>query len=195
MAEPDSGRPLQLRRRGPPAPSRRRRGAGCDPRPRPLGVVDRRRARGGPGGDGARAASAAGLPVLAGPQHRVRCSRTRACASGRPPPTAGREPVPVRERQPSLPRDRRAQRGFAHAARAGAHRCCARTSAASRSGALPVEGTDYDFRRPRPIGATVLDHAFTDLERGDDGRARVELRRPGPGRRAHALGRRDATRT
>jgi aldose 1-epimerase len=41
---------------------------------------------------------------------------------------------------------------------------------------LPVGGTDYDFRRPRAIGATVLDHAFTDLERGEDGRARVELR-------------------
>jgi aldose 1-epimerase len=41
---------------------------------------------------------------------------------------------------------------------------------------LPVGGTDYDFRQPRAIGATVLDHAFTDLERGEDGRARVELR-------------------
>ena len=45
-------------------------------------------------------------------------------------------------------------------------------------GSLPVEGTDYDFRRPRRIGATVLDHAFTDLERGEDGRARVELGHP-----------------
>jgi aldose 1-epimerase len=42
-------------------------------------------------------------------------------------------------------------------------------------GSFPVEGTDYDFRRPRMIGSTVLDHAFTDLERGEDGRARVEL--------------------
>jgi aldose 1-epimerase len=48
-------------------------------------------------------------------------------------------------------------------------------------GRLPVEGTGYDFRRPRPIGATVLDHAFTDLERGEDGRARVELRDPDAG--------------
>jgi aldose 1-epimerase len=39
----------------------------------------------------------------------------------------------------------------------------------------PVEGSELDFRSPRPIGATVLDHAFTDLERGDDGFARVEL--------------------
>ena len=45
-------------------------------------------------------------------------------------------------------------------------------------GKEPVEGTESDFRRPRPIGATKLDHAFTDLERGTDGRARVELRDP-----------------
>jgi aldose 1-epimerase len=41
--------------------------------------------------------------------------------------------------------------------------------------AEPVEGTQFDFRRPRPIGATVLDHAFTDLERGADGPASVVL--------------------
>jgi aldose 1-epimerase len=42
----------------------------------------------------------------------------------------------------------------------------------------PVEGTDYDFRRPRPIAATRLDNAFTDLERGADGLARVSLGDP-----------------
>ena len=41
-----------------------------------------------------------------------------------------------------------------------------------------VQGTEYDFRRPRAIGATKLDNAFTDLERDEDGRARVELRDP-----------------
>jgi aldose 1-epimerase len=41
-----------------------------------------------------------------------------------------------------------------------------------------VEATEYDFRRPRAIEATRLDHAFTDLERGEDGRARVELHDP-----------------
>jgi aldose 1-epimerase len=50
-------------------------------------------------------------------------------------------------------------------------------------GADPVEGTDYDFREPRPIGATQLDHAFTDLERGSDGLARVELSDPAGGAR------------
>jgi aldose 1-epimerase len=48
-------------------------------------------------------------------------------------------------------------------------------------GAASVEGTDFDFRWPRPIGATKLDNAFTDLERGEDGLARVELRDPGGG--------------
>jgi aldose 1-epimerase len=46
---------------------------------------------------------------------------------------------------------------------------------------LAVEGTAYDFRRPRPIGATVLDHAFTDLERSENNRARVELQDPETG--------------
>jgi aldose 1-epimerase len=49
-------------------------------------------------------------------------------------------------------------------------------------GADSVEGTDYDFRRPREIGATRLDNAFTDLERDDDSLARVELRNPGEDR-------------
>ncbi len=39
----------------------------------------------------------------------------------------------------------------------------------------PVEGTDYDFRQPRPIADRKLDHAFTDLERDDDGLARIRL--------------------
>jgi aldose 1-epimerase len=37
-----------------------------------------------------------------------------------------------------------------------------------------------DFRAGRKIGPAVLDTAFTDLERPDDGRAMVELR-PGDG--------------
>ena len=60
-------------------------------------------------------------------------------------------------------------------------------------GSTPVKGTDYDFREPRTIGATVLDHAFTDLERGDDGRARVELQDPEQRHRARALGRRNVS--
>jgi aldose 1-epimerase len=44
--------------------------------------------------------------------------------------------------------------------------------------AEPVEGTEYDFTRPRTIGSIRLDHAFTDLHRGPDGLARVELANP-----------------
>jgi aldose 1-epimerase len=46
-----------------------------------------------------------------------------------------------------------------------------------------VEGTEYDFQRPRRIGSTRLDHAFTDLKRDQDGLARVELRDPDRGAR------------
>ena len=45
-----------------------------------------------------------------------------------------------------------------------------------RSG--PVEGTEFDFRRPRPIGATRLDNAFTRLERDEAELARVSLEDP-----------------
>jgi aldose 1-epimerase len=46
------------------------------------------------------------------------------------------------------------------------------------TGAEPVDGSEYDFKRPRPIGKVKLDTAFTDLERDDDGRARVHLASP-----------------
>ena len=46
------------------------------------------------------------------------------------------------------------------------------------TGKEAVEGTEYDFRKPMRIGSTTLDHAFTHLERGEDGLARVELRDP-----------------
>jgi aldose 1-epimerase len=49
------------------------------------------------------------------------------------------------------------------------------------TGRSSVEGTEYDFRRPRPIGVTRLDNCFTDLERGDDGLAHVELEDPESG--------------
>ena len=42
-------------------------------------------------------------------------------------------------------------------------------------GSRPVEATELDFREPRPIGPTRLDHCFTDLDRGEDGRARVAI--------------------
>lgn len=42
-------------------------------------------------------------------------------------------------------------------------------------GSEPVDGTEYDFRTPRPIAATVLDTGFGKLHRDDDGLARVRL--------------------
>jgi aldose 1-epimerase len=41
-------------------------------------------------------------------------------------------------------------------------------------GEQPVAG-ELDFREPKQIGTTVLDHCFTALERDPDGRARVRL--------------------
>ena len=39
----------------------------------------------------------------------------------------------------------------------------------------PVEGSDYDFRRPRAIGGIKLDTPYAGLERDADGLARVRL--------------------
>ena len=50
------------------------------------------------------------------------------------------------------------------------------------TGSGPVDGTEFDLRAGRTIGATKLDNAFTNLERGEDGRARVVLRDPDGGR-------------
>jgi aldose 1-epimerase len=41
--------------------------------------------------------------------------------------------------------------------------------------AEPVEGTAYDFRQPRLIGSTQLDHALTGLDRDGEGRVWAEL--------------------
>ena len=49
------------------------------------------------------------------------------------------------------------------------------------TGRSPVDGTEYDFRQPRRIGSTRLDSCYTDLERGADGLARVELEDPESG--------------
>jgi aldose 1-epimerase len=39
-----------------------------------------------------------------------------------------------------------------------------------------VESHPFDFRRPRPIGATEIDHAFTSIRFGDSGIARAVVR-------------------
>ena len=43
------------------------------------------------------------------------------------------------------------------------------------TGTAPVDGTPYDLRSPRAIGELRIDHAFTDLVRGADGRAVLRL--------------------
>jgi aldose 1-epimerase len=43
------------------------------------------------------------------------------------------------------------------------------------TGSRPVAGTEFDFLAGRQIGDTKLDNAFTDLDRGGDGRAEVRL--------------------
>jgi aldose 1-epimerase len=45
-------------------------------------------------------------------------------------------------------------------------------------GSEPVQGTDFDFRTPRPIGALRLDTCYCELARDMDGRARVQLSAP-----------------
>lgn len=47
---------------------------------------------------------------------------------------------------------------------------------------MPVEGTPYDFRSPRAVGALRLDTAFGDLLRDRTGRCVVGLGDPGTGR-------------
>lgn len=43
---------------------------------------------------------------------------------------------------------------------------------------VSVEGTPYDFRQPRQIGATEMDLNFTDLIRDEDGYAKVRFSAP-----------------
>lgn len=46
------------------------------------------------------------------------------------------------------------------------------------TGCEQVDGTAFDWRRPRALGRARLDDGFTDLERDSDGRAWVTLHRP-----------------
>lgn len=46
------------------------------------------------------------------------------------------------------------------------------------TGMVPVSGTPYDFGEDRPLGDLAIDHAFTDLSRDPDGRARLRLTGP-----------------
>jgi aldose 1-epimerase len=48
-------------------------------------------------------------------------------------------------------------------------------------GPVPVHGSEFDYRTPRPVGPTRWDHAVTDLDRAEDGRCWVTLRDPNLG--------------
>jgi aldose 1-epimerase len=48
--------------------------------------------------------------------------------------------------------------------------------------ACAVEGTDFDFRVPRPVGSLVLDTAYTALSADGDGITRISLAAPAGGR-------------
>jgi aldose 1-epimerase len=50
------------------------------------------------------------------------------------------------------------------------------------TGDATVAGTEFDFSAGRPVGTTRLDTAYTQLVRGEDGLARVELDDPQAGR-------------
>jgi len=50
------------------------------------------------------------------------------------------------------------------------------------TGREPVEGSAYDFRTPRVIGDVEIDYTYTDLDRDDDGRFRLQLAAQGGGR-------------
>lgn len=63
----------------------------------------------------------------------------------------------------------------------GATRCLVDDDRKLPIGEESVEGTDFDFRVPRPIRDLKIDHAFTDLTRDARGRAVVEVRDPRDG--------------
>jgi aldose 1-epimerase len=46
------------------------------------------------------------------------------------------------------------------------------------TGSEPVDGTRFDLRDPSPLGDRVIDNAFTDLIRDDDGGCEVSVRSP-----------------
>ena len=156
--------------------------------------VDGRRARRRSRRDGAHAAPAARLSVLARARHRVLALRGRPARDVRPRPTSARG-LPVRERPAPVP-DASAPRPSTRSSSARRRApCCvtrrARPPGANRGPSRAPSSTSGSRGRSAP---TKLDNAFTDLERDDDGLARVELRHP-DGRSGSRSGSTRATRT
>ena len=88
----------------------------------------------------------------------------------------GAERMPVRQRRASVPDAWNRDGRRADDCKCRHERFFAPTSAAFPSERTIVEGTDYDFRRARPIGATKLDTAFTSSSTRRRRLTRVELR-------------------
>ena len=117
-----------------------------------------------------------GYPFALALCDRVHALAGRACECGRPRRMSGRirapsaaAPIPTSRSAPGP-----STRCSCTSRRAP---CCTPTSTAFPQARAQSIAPSYDFRQPRPIGATKLDTAFTDLERDADGLARVELRR------------------
>ena len=136
-----------------------------------VGVVGRR-PRGRPGRVRARPLPAARLSVLAGAAHRVLALRRGSRVRTRRPTSAPTRPVRSGA-HPYLAVDHDVVDEVE--LRVPAATCSLRTSAASPSAAVPWRTKGSTSASRGPIGATKLDHCFTDLEREDDGRACVEL--------------------
>ena len=182
VAEPAPGRQLRVRRAAPPA----RRSTEPETSNAIHGLVRWARWTVGareprPSRDGARAPSAARLPVLARAQRRVRALRdglaVRTTATN-----IGAEPCPYGSGAHPVPDARDAEVDSVDPARPGADGAALRRARhPDRRG--PVEGTEYDFRAAAADRRDEARQRFTDLERDEDGLARVELRDPGPGAR------------
>ncbi len=56
-----------------------------------------------------------------------------------------------------------------------------------------VEGSDFDFRKPRPLGNTFLDDSFTSLVRNANREVVVSLADPKSGLRTHVMSRSQST--
>ena len=116
-----------------------------------------------------------GYPFSLGLAHRLRALGGGSAGARRRPRTSDRRPCPYGTgAHPYLTAG--TERVDSAVLRAPARTVLLSDERGIPTGDAPVEGTEYDFRRPRPIGRTRLDHCFKDLERDSDGRARVELR-------------------
>ena len=139
VAEPGAGRLVRVRRSPAPAAARRAGVEQRDPRPRPVGELDGRRAGAEPRRDGAHAPSPLRLSLHARPGGRVRARPGRPAASGRRRRTPG--PVRARSGPVRTPISRWARRRSTRSSCASPREpSCAPTRTASRPPATPSPG-------------------------------------------------------